>query len=428
MRKTKRPRTALAHVFPPAPSWPRDEAALLTETDPPLSLLLWQRARDARLWALAGQGSRVNLFTGLEHVESAMEVGERVTEALATPLRTLRALVRFPELVTAADVCAACLAISEWAQGEHMPETSLHYAEAAALADPTSARAAAVAGAACTAQAADQRAEVWLTRAVVTARRTKAWEWHARAYLRLGALYYELGDTRKARRAHNRARASASTSGHMTFAGNAHHNLLLVECAAGTFRAGAQHARMALELYPHRFAYLPHLAHDVAYLLTCHGAYADALALLDAALPFFNKPWERMAALGTVAKAAGGTGRRERHSEAVADVLLLQSVAETHAACSMVLAAEGAALLGERDRAQLLASRALELAERRREREAQRRARHVLDGADGRPKVPPPADEVASLRALFVNRLRERRAATGEPHTHVELRQVTTAQ
>jgi hypothetical protein len=307
-----------------------------------------------------------------------------------------------------------------------MPETALHFAEAAALADPTSARAAAVAGVACTDQAADQRAEMWLVRAIHVARRTRSWEWHARAYLRLGALYYELGDTRRARRAHHRARASAMWSGHHTYAAHAEHNLLLVACVDGTFRAGAEHARNALEVYTAGFPRLPHLAHDVAFLLTCYGAHADALAILDVALPFFTQPWERMAALGTVARAAGGTRRRERHSEAVTDVLLLESVAETHAAGALVLCAEGAALLGEDERAHRLATRALDRARRRREREVQRRVQRVLDGVHTHRGSPPPADQVAALRALFVNRLRERRAASGVPAAHAESRQVTT--
>ena len=410
MQKRKRRRPTVAPMFPPAPNWPRDETALLTETDPPLSLLLWQRARDVRLWAVAGDGGRGGLFAGQESVESDLEVGEGVADGLSAPLRTLRALVRFPELVTAADLRTACLAVSEWAEGEHMPETALHFAEAAALADPTSAHAAAVAGSACTALAADQRAEVWLTRAIRTARRMRDWEWYIRAHLRMGMLAYELGHLTRARRAFHRAQWAAVWAGYKMYAAKAHHDLLLVECSCGTYEVGERHARLALELHPARFPRLPYLAHDVAYLLTCHGAYSDALDLLDATLPHLVRPWERAAVLGTVAKAAAGAGYRERHAEAIADLLLLESTADSYAAAALVLAAEGAALLGEAERARRLAARALELAERRREREAQRRARRVLDGERDQPRVPPVA-RTAALRALFVDRLRELRAS-----------------
>jgi hypothetical protein len=410
MHKPKRGRSTATPIFPPAPSWPRDETALLTEADAPLSLLLWQRARDVRLWALAGDGGRGGLFAGQEPVESDLEAGEGAADGLSAPLRTLRALVRFPELITAADLRTSCIAVSEWAEGEHMPETALHFAEAAALADPTSAHAAGVAGSACTALAADQRAEVWLTRAIRTARRMRDWEWYIRAHLRMGMLAYELGHLTRARRAFHRAHWAAMWAGYKTYAAKAHHDLLLLECSCGTYEMGERHARLALELHPARFPRLPYLAHDVAYLLTCHGAYADALDLLDATLPHLVRPWERAAVLGTVAKAAAGAGHRERHAAAIADLLLLESTADSYAAAALVLAAEGAALLGEEERAQRLAARALMLAERRREREAQRRARRVLDGERDQP-LAPPVGRTAALRSLFVDRLGELRAS-----------------
>ena len=425
MQKLKRRRPTVAPLFPPAPSWPRDETALLAETDAPVALLLWQRVRDVRLWAQAGEGSRAGLFTGGEPVESALEAGEGLADSLAVPLRALGALARYPEFIAGEDLCAACLAISEWAEREHMAETALHYAEAAALADPTSARAAAFAGSACARLAADQRAEVWLTRAIRTAWRMKDWEWHARSYIRMGQLMYELGHLTRARRAFHRARSSAQWSGHYAYAAKAHHELLLVECIVGTYRAGERHARKALELYPGQFPRIPHLAHDFAFLLTCHGAYEDALFLLDAALPFFVRSWEQVAILGTISKAAAATGRRERYAEAVADLLLLGSAAETHSAAALVLAAEGAAMLGDDERAGRLAARALELAERRHEREPLRRARQVLDGGGGHRVAPPPSEQVAPLRDQFADRLRALRASVAGVGTGEELARFT---
>lgn len=261
---------------------------MLAEAEAPLSLLLWQRARDVRLWALAAPESRARLFAGRDAVESMVEDAGGYADELTGSVRALAALVRYPEFVTGPDLCAACLSISEWAEASHMPETALAFAEAAALAHPASARAAALAGSACARVAADQRAEMWLTRAIRTARRTRDWEWHARSYIRMGQLMYELGHLTRARRAYYRARSSAKWSGHYACAAKAHHDLLLVECAVGTYDAGERHARKALELYSSQAPRIPYLAHDFAYLLTCHGAYADALAVLDAAQPFFN--------------------------------------------------------------------------------------------------------------------------------------------
>jgi tetratricopeptide (TPR) repeat protein len=426
MRRPNQRRAKAPPIFPPAPSWPRDETALLTETDTPLALLLWQRARDVRLWAMVSHESRAGLFVGGETVESALEAADGLVDGLSAPLRALAALARYPEFVTARDVCAACLAVSEWAGSSHMPETALHFAEAASLADPDSAQAAAAAGTACAHQAADQRAEVWFQRAIRIARRTSDWEWHARGYIRLGLLFYELGDLNRARRAYERAHASAKWSGHYAYAAKAHHDLLLVECATGTYESGERHARRALELYPAQFPRLPYLTHDFAYLLTCHGAFADALEVLDAVLPFLTRPWERVAIMGTISKAAAGVGDHHRHTQAVADLLLLASVADTHAAAALVLAAEGAQLLQERERAERLATYGLQVARRRREREPQRRARRVLDGADISAAVSPPARErVAATKSLFLARLRKLSASAAETVTHTDFAQFT---
>jgi tetratricopeptide (TPR) repeat protein len=241
----------------------------------------------------------------------------------------------------------------------------------------------------------------------------------------MGQLMYELGHLARARRAYYHARSSAKWSGHYAYAGKAHHDLLLVECAVGTYSAGESHARKALELYPRQFPRIPHLAHDFAFLLTCHGAYEDALALLDAALPFFVRSWEKVAILGTIAKAAAATGRRERYAEAVADLLLLGSAAETHSAAALVLAAEGAAMLGDDERARRLAARALELANRRHEREPLRRARQVLDGGGARRVAPPRPEQVAPLRDQFVDRLRGLRASAAGEGAGAELARFT---
>ncbi|HEX2093060.1 MAG TPA: hypothetical protein VHG28_11685 [Longimicrobiaceae bacterium] len=393
-------------------------------------MLLWQRVRDVRLWATVPEEAHTGLFVGQETVESTLEAAEALAVGLTAPLRALAALVRFPEYVDRRDLSAACLTISEWAESSHMPETALHFAEAAALTDPMSARASAAAGSACAQQAADQRAELWFLRAICIARRTRDWEWHARAYIRLGMLFYELGDLGRARRAYERARSSAKWSGHYSYAAKAHHDLLLLECAVGTYEGGDQHARRALELYPTQFPRLPHLAHDFAYLLTCHGAFVDALEVLDAALPFFARPWERVAIMGTIAKAAAGVDLRDRHNEAVADLLLLATVAETHAAAALVLAAEGAHLLQEWERARRLAEYGLEVAERRHERDPQRRARRVLELVmEHRPETPirplSSKERVASTKALFLKRLRDLRASAAETGTHTELAHFT---
>jgi tetratricopeptide (TPR) repeat protein len=336
---------------------------------------------------------------------------------ISAAMRTLAALVRYPELLNGRDVAAAALAVSEWADANHMGETALHFAEAAAVADPTFAKAAALAGTLCARRTADHRASVWFERAVRVARRTKDWEWYIRGQIRLGILMYELGDFRAARRCYHRARATALWSGHKVFAGKAHHDLLLIEIAVGTYESGEKHALKALEYYPVHYSRLPQLGHDFAVLATTHRHDAEALAILDLVLPLIAKPIERIAVLGTIAKAAAGTGDVTLHRAAVEDVLLLAHVSDENAAGALALAAEGAHALGEWDRAAALADYAVSIAERRHEREPLRRASVVLEQVRARrdaqlADVSPRRERVAETTALFIQRLQRLRAPT----------------
>jgi tetratricopeptide (TPR) repeat protein len=303
-----------------------------------------------------------------------------------------------------------------------MPETALHYAEAAALANPMRAEAAALAGSACVQRGETQRAAVWLARAVRIARRTQDWVWYARSQIRFGRLLYEQGDLGRARRCYERAHRKAVWSGHYECAAKAHHDMLLIECSGGTYRSAEAHALSALELYPMRSHRLPHLAQDFAYLLTCHGAYTDALEVLDAALPLLTRPDERIAAYATTAKASAGATQSDRHLAASEDVLLLASLSDVNAAGALMLAAEGAHILSDWERADFLATASIHIAKRRQEREPLERARKVLDAATRR--IPPdpvfraaPPERVNGAKAAFLMRLKKLRVPTEDAET-----------
>lgn len=418
-------------IFPPAPSWPRllraseDSGAcrtaddvVLGEGDWSFQPLLWQRARDVVVWARALPDNRAGLFSpGPPEWQIASEKQASEVEALAGPIRLLGALVRYPEVVHAADLRAACMAVSEWADSSHLPETALAFAEVAGLADPWCSHAAAHAGQLCAQYATDDRAEVWYERGIKIGRRTKDWEWYIRSNLRLGLLRYEQGKFRASRRCYGRAHSTALWAGFPAFAGQAHHAMLLIEIADGTYRGGDRHARLALDLYPVHYVRLPHLAHDYAVLLTCWGCDSDALAILDEVLPLIALPHERIAVLGTIAKAAAGVADIARHRAALEDVLLLASMSDRNAAGALALSGEGALRLGEWERAEHLARYALKVGARRREREPQRRANLVLQGVAERKAAAgctprPDQDRVAETTALFLARLVELRQAS----------------
>jgi hypothetical protein len=220
----------------------------------------------------------------------------------------LSALARFPDVVHAKDLCIACMAVSEWADSNHLPETALNFAEVAGIADPWNSHAAAHAGQLCALYATDERAEVWFERGIKIGRRAEDWEWYIRSNLRLGLLRYEQGRFRQSRRCQSRAYTKADWAGFPAFAGQAHHAMLLIEIAGGTFKGGERHARLALGYYPVHYVRLPHLAHDFAVLLSCWDCHTEALALLDQVLPLIALPHERIAVHGTIAKAAAGVG------------------------------------------------------------------------------------------------------------------------
>lgn len=397
---------------------------MAAEADWSFQLLLWQRARDVVLWANTPLPNRAGLFaTPVAEWQVRMEDAATEEEALSPPLRVLAAMVRYPEVMKEPDICSACLTISEWAASNHLPETAMRFAEAAGNADRMNARAAADAGQLAAQQSADDRAEVWYERGIKIGRRTEDWEWHIRSNLRMGILRYEQGNFRAARRCYERARECAEWIGLLPFAGKAHHDMLRLAIAGGSFALGDRYARKALENYPVHYERLPYLAHDYAVLLTTHRRDADALTLLAALLPMISLPEERLTVLGTFAKASAGVGNRSDFREAAEDALVLAGVSDVTAAGALALAAEGAVVLRDWRQAELLAAKAVEVATRRREREPRRRAELALRAVatrtvPPRPRVHPDEEMVGETVAMFLSRLHNLGAQTTDAGAH----------
>lgn len=409
-------------------------------------MVLWLRLRDVVLWARVPEGERKDLFGTVapEHQEWELEAAS--VDALTTAVRTLSALARYPELVRGADVANACSEISTWAMATEKRETGLHFAEAAALADPLNARLCAEAGSACVLAAAatpsngdvdvrtrsadaDRRAVIWFERGLRIGRWTEQWEWYIRCRIRAGMHAYELGDFRRAERAYRSAHSTAVWRGFPDLAGKAHHDMMLIECAVGTYDRAESHLYGALSNYPVHYQRLPHLAHDAAYMFVCWGAFKPALALLDAVHPLIEKSTERIAVLGTIARAAAGVRDRPRHRDAVADVLLYAALCEINAAAALVLAAEGALDFQDWSRSAELASYGLRLAEKRCEREPQRRAQRVLVYAADQ-KVPEypsiQAERIQRTKVMVLDRLSKFRAPTDPDEARAPIRSELT--
>lgn len=434
-------------ILPPAPQHLRPDALVAAEVGGVVGLLLWLRLRDIMLWIAAGDDNRMAIFQPVHTDHQAWEKEASLIEPLSPALRTLEALARYPELVKARDVAASCSSISAWAAAAGYRETALHFAEAAALADPLNAELCAEAGTACVLAAAsvprdeepssgvgaaidaDRRAEIWFERGRKIGRRMGQWEWYIRCRIRAGMQAYELGDYEKARRSYRGAHATAAWRGFPDLAGKAHHDMMLIECAVGTFQRAEAHLYSALSSYPVRFQRLPQLVHDAAYMFVRYGAFQAALEILDAVYPLIEKPTERIAVMGTMARAAAGVGQRARYRDAVADVLLYAALSEINAAGALVLAAQGALDFRDWNRSSDLATYCIRVAERRREREPQRLAEQVLAHAVAQTvpvSAPVDASRVHRTKVMVLDRLAKFRAPDDAPEARNPLRAEVT--
>jgi tetratricopeptide (TPR) repeat protein len=403
----------------PPPAWNRVEYRLFLDADGALGCVLWQRARDVRLWA-AFQPAPLGLFRAPTPLQQTLHQ-TAITEApgVADSLCVLLGMVCRPAETARAEVARACIQISQWGNDGNCVEVALAYAEAAALADPTSAEAAAVAGMLCLrvtpepgGEPMDVRAAAWLRRAARLARRAKDWEWYIRAHIRLGLLLYRLGDYSAARKMYERAGWMADWFGRDELAGKAHHDLVAIESFVGTYSAAAGETRKALALYPLRHDRIPYLIHDFAFALMRHAYYSASLKLLEAVWDHIPEP-NRLIINGTVARVTAGLRDRIRYESAATHVALLAEICADGASWAYIHIAEGARCFEEWDRAESYAGHALDLAIQLREIDAQRAAYEVLDTvmlrvpAAREQPAPASVDELVSMCLDRLARLRE---------------------
>lgn len=406
------------------------------EADGALGYVLWQRARDVRLWASLRGASPAGLFrlpTARQRRLSA-EAARQAPE-IAEALATLDVLVSAPERATRGAIGVACSQISAWGEANSRFEVALVFAEAAAAAEPDSARAAATAGQLCiwaqtnpAEEAMEARAATWLHRAVRLARRGKDWEWYIRAHIRLGRLTYILGNYARARRLYNRAGWMADWFGRTELAGKAHHDPAAIESHVGPYIAAERHVRKAFAHYPVHHPRLPYLVHDYGFALMRHCYHAAALQILEAVWHHIP-PDNRLVISGTLARVSGGLRDRLRYEQAASHAALLAELSEYGAAWAYIHIAEGARCFGEWDRAEAYAGKGLALAQRRREMDAQRVAYEMLDAITTRIPAPAAQSEPQSatkLVALCLERLRKLREGVEPRESAVPVSRVVT--
>ncbi|HEX9939763.1 MAG TPA: tetratricopeptide repeat protein [Longimicrobium sp.] len=354
---------------------------LLAGVAPDVGFAVWQVLRTLRLWTAQPEGQRDGLFD-----PGFMDAWER---ALLTG--SLEPDVRFPLAVIVGELNAhpagearlswACVCVADWALGHGAVRAGLAFAEAAALASPTQARYAWLAGRLLRTHGEGRTAERWLRRAYRLAVAQKDGDTQARALTALGNLLWQRGNLVSARALHLRALRTSRRWRLREHEGMALHDLFVVATDQKNRAEAEQYARAAVAAC-RSSERLPRLAHDIAYEWMEQGYCARALRVFDALRPHFPRPDHAVKVVANQARAAGGIGDRalflQRHSEALSLVPMLDT-REALAAAFLDMA-YGAVALEEWQIALDLAAEAAEAAQIHSDKATQMRA-EALAGA-----------------------------------------------
>jgi tetratricopeptide (TPR) repeat protein len=227
------------------------------------------------------------------------------------------------------------------------------------------------------------RAETWFRRAIALARQSGDWQSYALAFSGLGNLYMQRGNFPAARRFHVRALRAARRHSLRQIQGAALHDLFVLAAGSNHKDEAERYARGAFEAYGLENPRLSILAHDLAYFWMERGHFAPALTVFEALIPHMTRHEDRLVGLANIVRAAAGAGQRrlfEHTWDEVWDGLTRNEGAENSAQVLLELA-HGAAQLGEHERSERAAERAVRTA---RERGESKIAAHRRVGAGKR--------------------------------------------
>jgi hypothetical protein len=268
---------------------------VLNEVDDELGLVFWRAVRDVFVWSSTPQELRADLSQPpTQGVSARFAAASRAAPALAEPIEQFALFARSGHLVDARALADACHAVYQWADEQGLMRPALHFAEAAALADPTDPARANFAARMCRREVMDQRAVTWYYRAFVLAKRVRNEQEQLYALLGCGSLNRDLGRAKEARRFTLKAARLAGRTGRHREAAEAAHDLMLMDSERGALPAATQHATRAEAWYPVHHPRFPYFAHDFAFLLVRARNYGVAHALLEKAIPLFHRANERV--------------------------------------------------------------------------------------------------------------------------------------
>jgi tetratricopeptide (TPR) repeat protein len=357
-------------------------AGILDEVRGPLALLLWQSLRDVSLWASFDPEEREGIFVqGAEENRLASLRAAEVDVQLEPPLMTVVRMVGSPEGAKPEGVAMACQHIAHWADVQGLSGTAISFAQAAALALPADASYAYAVGRMARRRAEYARAETWFRRAIALARQMGDWTTYALAFSGLGNLYSQRGNLPAARRFHVRALRAARRHSLRQIQGSALHDLFVIAAGSPEGDDPERYARAAFEAYGQDHPRLPALAQDLAYYWILRGNNEAALQVFQALLPHMTRLDERLVVLANVARAAAGAGERKLFEETWDEVWdgLGRSDSLENGAQVLLELAHAAAALGEPERAERAADRALQVSSDRGEQRVRVQAEELLE-------------------------------------------------
>lgn len=355
---------------------------ILREVPGETGILLWQAYRNVMFWAIAEPGDRAKLFSPdagqrrLEELLSA-DVPSGILDALVAVGRMLGA----PDTTRGEAVAEAMRSISQWAEEQGHDATALSFTQTAALAAPRNAEYALAVGKMARQRSELARAETWFRHAIMVSRQTGGWETYGRAYLALGNMARERGNFPLAQRMHIKALRSGKRKGLAEIVGLGSHELFVVATEMGRNEQAEHFARQAFRAYGTEHRLLPALAHDIAYYWMNQGHFGRALPVFEALQPLFPELKNQLLVRAHVIRAAGGAGDRERFRKTWNEAIKLTREADTVPvlADSLLEMARGASSLGEWDRAEQVAERAVAVASERNEPTVLIRAEGILE-------------------------------------------------
>ncbi|HEX8692613.1 MAG TPA: tetratricopeptide repeat protein [Longimicrobium sp.] len=338
---------------------------ILREVAGEAGLLLWQSYRNVMFWATAEPGERGGLFAPEASRKRLADLLDASVPAdLVDSLVAIGRMLGAPESTTGEAVADACRAIAQWAERTGHGATALALTQAAALSAPRNAVLSLEVGRMARSRGEQARAETWFRHTIMIARQAGDWDSYARAYMALGNMLLMRGNLPAAHRMHIKALRAARRKGMVEIQGLAAHDLFVIATETGRNAQAEEYARMALRCYGPEHSFLPILAHDIAYYWMNQGYFAQVLPVLQSLERLPNPQFLPLLLRAHIARAAGGVGDRNLFRRYFTETVRLtkEPSYEARAADAYLELALGASSLGEWDRAEQAAERAVEIA------------------------------------------------------------------